>query len=169
MNLSVQWSCYLKTVVLITCTKHKHEGTHKAEYLYSKSENFMKYLECARILADRRDIYIISALHKLLPLDKEIEWYDYTLANRPIHEHYTWGKEVSEQIKVLYDVSETNFVVLADDIYSSALLPYLPYMDTPLQGNCNPDGYESLDKYIKEFLLDNKSRNDVEVKNERKN
>ena|GEM_PF-3920814 len=42
----------MKAVVLITCTKHKHEGSHKAEFLYSASENFVKYLECARLMAD---------------------------------------------------------------------------------------------------------------------
>ena len=43
-------------VVLITCTRNKYEGIHKAEYLYSKSENFKKYLASARLLTENNNI-----------------------------------------------------------------------------------------------------------------
>jgi len=49
----------VEVVVLITCTKNKHKGTHKAEYLYSKSDNFVKYLECAKILTANENIFVI--------------------------------------------------------------------------------------------------------------
>ena len=149
----------MKTVVLITCTKSKHKGTHKAEYLYSMSNNFVKYLESAKLLADYQDIYVISALHELIPLDKEIECYDYTLKDKSDEENDTWGKNVTEQLESLYKFSDTQFIVLADDDYSSALKPYLPNIEVPLEGiGCGPGGYNQLDDYVCRFI---KTRNSI--------
>lgn len=145
----------MKTVVLITCTKNKHGGTHKAEYLYSKSKNFVKYLDCARALVEDKDIFVISALHKLVPLDKELTCYDYTLKGKSKKEKDIWGEEVATQLKELYDVSKTRFVIIAEDDYYTPLAPHLPSMDTPLEGvGCGPDGFEQLDAYIKNFTLE---------------
>lgn len=145
----------MKTVVLITCTKHKHAGKHRAEYLYTKSEDFVKYLGCARVITDNQDIFVISALHKLIPLDKEIEWYDFTLKGRSKEENEKWGSEVVEQLKRRYDVSKTRFIVIADEDYYSALEAHLPYMETPLKGvGCGAQGYKHLDEYVQGFLLE---------------
>jgi hypothetical protein len=140
-------------VVLITCTKNKHKGTQKAEYLYSKSPNFRKYLECAKKLTSRENIYVISALHKLVPLDKEIDWYDYTLNNRSEEENYAWGKEVASQLEVLYVFGNTKFIAIADEDYCTFLKPYLKDMDMPLDGiGCGPQGYGLLDDYVHDFM-----------------
>ena len=143
----------MKTVVLITCTKNKHTGKHRAEYLYTKSDDFVKYLECARAITDNQDIFVISALHKLVPLYKEIEWYDFTLKGRAKEENEKWGSEVIAQIGELYDVNTTKFIIIADEDYYTALEAHLPYMDAPLKGiGCGPQGYEQLDEYVQEFL-----------------
>jgi len=145
----------MKAVVLITCTKHKHEGIHKAEFLYSASENFVKYLECARLMVDDRDIYIISALHYLVPLDRLIESYDCALIEKSKQEQYTWGNEVATQLKTLYDFNNTRFIVIADKDYCSALLPYIPSMDMPLHDvGCGPGGYAQLDNYAIQFVYE---------------
>jgi len=143
----------MKAVVLITCTKHKHEGSHKAEFLYSASENFVKYLECARLMADDRDIFIISALHCLLPLDKIIDSYECALTKKPKQEQFAWGNEVATQLSMLYVLNNTRFIVIADRNYCSALLPYLPSMDMPLHDvGCGPGGYAQLDNYVTRFV-----------------
>ena len=143
----------MKIVVLITCTKNKHLGTHKAEHLYSKSGNFVKYLECAKQLTKREDIYVISALHKLVPLDRRVKCYDFTLKDRQKDEVETWGKDVAMQLNELYDFNNTRFIVIADDDYCTALKPCLPAMDTPLEGfGCSSEGYYQLDAYVKQFV-----------------
>jgi len=147
----------LKTVVLITCTKHKHDGTHKAEYLYSASQNFAKYLECARSMVADSDIYVISALYNLIPLNKEIESYDYSLSEKSEQEKCTWGNEVVNQLSGLYNINNTKFVVIADDDYCFALSHNPLFIDMPLKGvGCGPAGYEQLDDYVRKYNL-NKS------------
>jgi len=134
---------------LVTCTKNKHKGVHKAEYLYSKSDNFKRYLSSARLLTENENIFVISALHKLVPLYKEIECYDYALSSKTPEEVAAWGKAVADQLMCLYDFSNTRFVILADDDYSSALQPFLPNTDLPLNGiGCGHEGYSQLDLYI---------------------
>ena len=153
----------MKTVVLITCTKSKFVGIHKAEKLYAKSNNFVKYIACAKLLADYQDIFVISALHKLVPLYREIEWYDCTLKGKSEQEINAWGKSVAEQLTKLYDIDKTKVIVLADNDYCSALKPYLPCMDTPLEGfGCDPKGYNQLDAYVISFI-ENSTQNDNEI------
>jgi len=146
----------LKTVVLITCTKTKHNGVHKAEYLYSASQNFVKYLESARSVAADSDIYVISALYNLIPLTKEIKSYDYSLSEKSEQEQYAWGNGITEHLSEHYDINNTKFIVIADEDYCLPLLKNLPFMDMPLEGvGCGPDGYEQLDEYIRNFNAEN--------------
>lgn len=139
----------MNTVVLITCTKNKHTGKHKAEYLYSKSPNFQKYLECSKLLAEYEDIFVISALHYLVPLNEEIEWYDYSLNDKTKQEINAWGRKVAEQLNELYDLNNTRFIIIADENYYMPLTNHLTHIDTPLEGvGCGPEGYNQLDEYV---------------------
>ena len=104
-------------------------------------------------MADDRDIFIISALHYLLSLDKLVESYDCVLTEKSKQEQYAWGNEVATQLSMLYDLNNTRFIVIADRNYCSALLPYLPSMDMPLHDvGCGPTGYAQLDNYVKQFV-----------------
>ena len=60
-------------VILIACCKTKASGKMPAKDLY-QGTLFKKSLEYARTLKPER-IYILSAEHHLLPLDKEIGYY----------------------------------------------------------------------------------------------
>jgi len=83
----------------------------------------------------------------------EVEWYDYTLKDRSDEENDAWGKNVAEQLEKLYDFKDTQFIVLADDDYCSALKPYLLNVEMPLKGvGCGSGGYNQLDYYVNDFM-----------------
>ena len=124
----------MKTVVLVTCTSDKHKGRHAAGDIYTKSSNFRKYMELARLLTDSENIFVISALHGLLSLDTVIDWYDYTLMSKPKDVKDAWGMRVAEQIKSRFNVAETMFIVIAGADYFIPLIPHLPNMEVPLKG-----------------------------------
>jgi len=124
----------MRTVVLVTCTSAKHKGRHAAGYIYTKSSNFRKYMELAHLLTDSKSIFVISALHGLLPLDTVIDWYDYTLMGKSKSFKDAWGIKVAEQIRSRFDVNETKFIVLAGADYFVPLIPHLPNMEVPLKG-----------------------------------
>ena len=71
----------MRQIVLISCGSKKSEKKAKAKDLYIGSlfKNSLAYAEALK--PDK--IFILSALHHLLNLDKEIEPYDVTLSNVP--------------------------------------------------------------------------------------
>ena len=124
----------MKTVVLVTCTSDKHRGTHTAGYIYTKSSNFRKYMELARVYAGDESIFVISALHGLLTLDTVIDWYNYTLSGQSQAIKNTWGEKVAEQIKLRFDANDTRFIVIAGADYYAPLMKHLPNIEVPLKG-----------------------------------
>ncbi len=68
----------MKTIVLISCGAKKAKEELKAENLYI-SPLFKKSLAYAKTLTTTDNIYILSAKHHLLPLDKVIAPYDVSL------------------------------------------------------------------------------------------
>ena len=80
-------------------------------------------------------IYILSAKHHLLPLDREIEWYDKYLPDFPRAEQVEWARTVADRLRELYDLEDTNFIFLAGSVYSRDLKTMLPHCETPLQDN----------------------------------
>lgn len=74
-------------------------------------------------------IFILSALHHLLDLDKEIEPYNVTLSNIPTSkrkadlkvltpkEKIDWGVKVINQLKLEADLQNDEFIILAGQEY----------------------------------------------------
>jgi len=65
-------------IVLLSCTKSKLEKKSPAYQLYSPSPMFQKTMEYGKSLKPDK-IYILSAKHHLVPMNKELEPYDLTL------------------------------------------------------------------------------------------
>ena len=144
----------MKTVVLVTCTARKHEGSHAARYIYTKSPNFREYFSRAQKLSNDENIFIISALHGLLPLDRVIDYYNYTLMKKPSAVKKAWGEKVVKQIKELFDVNETNFIVIAGADYFIPLRTHLPNMQAPLEGVGRGNvRFTTLDTFINKYKL----------------
>jgi hypothetical protein len=117
----------MKRIVLISCAKKKQDKKSKAKDLYV-SDLFKKSLAYAQKLSPDK-IFILSALHHLLDLNKEIEPYNVTLSyvspqkREPglkiltSKEKIEWGKKVVEQLKKEADIEKDTFIFLAAQAY----------------------------------------------------
>ena len=142
----------MKTVVLISCTKSKRQvNSCTARLMYDTSDLFRKSLAYAEVIS--KDIFVISAKYGLVPLNQVINHYDETLKGKRKAEKDAWGRRVAEQISELFDVKNTEFVILSGRDYYAPLQPYLPHIKLPL-GNLTlfkrPPALELLTKEAKE-------------------
>ena len=85
-------------IVLLSCTKSKLDHRAPAQELYSASPMFKKTLEYGKSLQPDK-MFILSAKHHLVPLNKELDPYDKTLKEMPADEKEKWGDETVKQMK----------------------------------------------------------------------
>lgn len=143
----------MKTIVLISCGAKKAKEELKAEDLYI-SPLFKKSLAYAKTLTTTDNIYILSAKHHLLPLDKVIAPYDEFLGKKTKEERMQWGEVVIEQLnKVPADLQKDKFIILAGEKYVKPLQKSLKNITLPLKG-LRPG--ERL-KYLKETIEKNQN------------
>lgn len=122
----------MKTVVLISCSKLKRQYPCEARLLYDESNLFNKSLAYAQSIS--KNIYVLSAKHGLVHLDDIIAPYDESLLNKSSDELSVWGKNTAKQISDKYDISKTEFIILAGQNYYKPLRPYIPNINLPLIG-----------------------------------
>ena len=142
----------MNTVVLISCTKSKRKvKSCAARLMYDTSDLFRKSLAYAEVISE--DIFVISAKYGLVPLNQVIEYYDETLKGKRKAEKDAWGKKVATQISEVFDVKNTEFVILSGRDYYAPLQSYLPHIKLPL-GNLTlfkrPPALELLTRDAKE-------------------
>ena len=113
-------------IALISCCSTKEKvmfpKTIKAEFLY-KSALFKKALKYAKekIVADK--IYILSAQEKLVSLDKQLSWYDYTLNKKSVDIVKAWSEEVRKQLRAEgVDFANDEIFILAGKNYYKYLI-----------------------------------------------
>jgi hypothetical protein len=130
----------MAAIALISCVSEKVETKPgekiPAEKLYT-SDLFRKSLAYAKKLQAEKKadkIFILSAKHHLLPLEKEIETYNETLNDKPRGERREWAKKVFEQLKEKCAVDTDRFVILAGKNYYQDLIPHLPNHEMPMEG-----------------------------------
>lgn len=121
----------MKRIVLISCVKKKLPHKAKAERLYI-SPLFKGYLQYARNL-NPDSIFILSAKHGLLELDREIEPYNSTLKDMSSDQVRAWADVVLEKLKQVADLQSDHFIVLAGEKYRKFLVPYLASIEVPFQ------------------------------------
>ena len=124
----------MKTIVLIACSKRKQTCRCKAQDLYT-GPLFIQSLKYAKKRKPYK-IYVLSAKHHLLSLDKEIEPYDCTLKGMSASEVRTWSDKVLKQLRSTSDMKQTNYVLLAGSKYRESLLELERIKDPeiPLKG-----------------------------------
>ena len=114
----------MKTIALISCVSQKKEtyGTPiPAKELYI-SALFEKALKYAQSL-NPDYIYILSAKHHLLPLEKEIEKYELTLNKMPAAECKQWAEKVLKDLEDNgHDLKHDEFILFAGERYCKYLL-----------------------------------------------
>lgn len=134
----------MRRIVLIACVSKKGNIKAKAKDLYI-SPLFTNSLAYARSLKPDK-IFILSALHHLLELDKEIEPYDVTLSNIPRQkrklglqvlnssEKIEWGKRVIKMLSVETDLGNDKFIILAGQEYIKPIIGSLKNCENVLKG-----------------------------------
>ncbi len=134
----------MKRIVLISCVSRKGTTKAKAKDLY-KGPLFTNSLAYGISLKPDK-IFILSALHNLLDLDKEIEPYDVTLsyvspnkkAKNPNLKVLTkaeaklWGQKVIEQLVKVADIKKDTFIILAGQSYIKPIQKELTNIVEPL-------------------------------------
>ena len=121
-----------KRIVLISCVSQKLPCRAKARDLYT-STLFMLNLKYAEKL-EPDEIFVLSAKHGLLGMEKEIEPYEQTLNNMRASEIKAWANHVIEQLQDVCSIEDSEFTFLAGDKYRKYLLPHIRNHKIPLKG-----------------------------------
>ncbi len=131
-------------IILIACVSQKGDKKTKAKDIYI-SQLFKSSLAYAQQLKPNK-IFILSALHHLLHLDKEIEPYNVTLSSVPKHkrkeglkiltstEKKEWGRKVIEQLSKESDLQNDDFIFLAGQQYLKPLITSIRHYKNPILG-----------------------------------
>ncbi len=119
-------------VTLISCVSKKLSKQAKAKDLYI-STLFRYSFQYAQSLNSSK-IFILSAEHGLLDLNKRIKPYDKTLKTMPIGEIKKWAERVIKQLRKKADLKKDDFIFLAGENYRRYLIPYITNYRIPLQG-----------------------------------
>ena len=124
---------------LVGCGKAKRDGIWPARDLYVGSLFHMS-LRYAEATCD--ETYILSAQHRLINLDTQIESYDYSLYDLRLGDRYEWGLGVTNRLNTKFpDDMPLTFRILAGNGYIQPLrqafetFPDRPwFLETPLMG-----------------------------------
>jgi len=123
-------------IVLLSCTKSKLSKPSPAQELYSASPMFQKTLEYGKALKPDK-MYILSAKHHLVPLQKELAPYDKTLKEMPKDEKEKWGEETVKQMRSAgINPEKDQFIFLTGSEYMKPLSKYIPedHIEKPMEG-----------------------------------
>lgn len=133
-----------KKIILISCVSQQGNEKTKARHLYTSTLFKLSWEYAHKQNPDK--IFILSGLHYLLDIDKEIEPYDVTLKNisknkrRPGQtvltpkEKVAWGNKVIEQLSKEADLQNDEFIVLAGMDYIKPIIKNISRFENPLEG-----------------------------------
>lgn len=131
MVVSVVPSQGVRPVVLIACVKTKLPRPAPAKELYT-SDLFKKSFRYAESL-NPKCIFILSALHGLVPPERVIAPYEKTLKTMGVSERKAWAQSVLLELAKATDVERDHFVFLAGRLYRENLVNTLDYK-VPMEG-----------------------------------
>jgi hypothetical protein len=149
-------------IVLLSCTKSKLDHRAPAQELYSASPMFKKTLEYGKSLQPDK-MFILSAKHHLVPLNKELDPYDKTLKEMPADEKEKWGDETVKQMKSHgLNLNKDKFIFLTGSEYMKPLTKYIPdsNIEKPMEGRRMGERLKWLNTQISKLNeLFNKAKN----------
>ena len=79
-------------------------------------------------------MFILSAKHGLLPVDRVIAPYDETLNTKGAAAIQDWAGRVLKDLQRVSDIPRDRFTVLAGEKYRKYLVPHLEHVEVPLEG-----------------------------------
>ncbi len=134
----------MNRIVLIACAAKKLDRRARAEDLYVGP--LFKYSMAYAQQLRAGQIYILSALHGLLELHKEIAPYNVTLSyitpakRKPglkvltAMEKRLWAERVISQLSIISDPEHDEFVLLAGKDYTQRITPHMANCADPMKG-----------------------------------
>jgi hypothetical protein len=143
----------MSAIVILSCTKSKLDKPSQAQDLYSASPMFKKTLEYGKSLKPDK-MYILSAKHFLVPLNKVLAPYDKTLKEMPKDEKEAWGEKVISQMKSSgISLEKDKFIFLTGSEYMKPLLQYIPEgnIEKPMEGRRMGERLQWLNSQIKKL------------------
>jgi len=139
-----------KTIVLLSCVAQKLDKAAPAKDLY-QSDLFKKSLAYGESLSPSA-MYILSAKHHLLPMNKKIEPYDMTLKDMKADERKEWASKVVSQLKSKgHNLEKDKFIILAGNAYNQYIIPELGNYEIPMKGKRIGQQKQWLKNQIKEI------------------
>lgn len=123
----------MKRIVLISCVSKKRTYPCQARELYI-SDWFKKALAYAEKILKADQIFILSAEHGVVSLEKIIVPYDKTLKKMPKIERLKWSQQIMDELKQHIDIEQDEVVFLAGEKYREFLEPQFKQVQTPLEG-----------------------------------
>jgi len=121
----------IRTIVLLMCGKNKLSHKAKVKDLYTSSR-FQKSIEYAKTLTDYSHIFVLSAEHKLLNLDKKIYPYDKSIYEMTKQEKVKWAENVLNLLNSVSNTNEDKYIFLTNNDYNECLLSNLINYELPL-------------------------------------
>lgn len=79
-------------------------------------------------------IFILSAKHGLLELEKKIRFYNKTLNQMPLTDVKKWANEVISELEKVSNLKKDQFIFLAGKRYYENLIPNMVNHEIPLKG-----------------------------------
>lgn len=120
-------------VVLISCSSKKLESPARARDFYS-SPLFRMSLKIGEMI-NPDNIFILSAKHGLVELDRVIAPYNETLNKMSQLEVEKWAERVLVGLKERgYDLKRDQFIFLAGRKYRKYLIPHISNYEIPMNG-----------------------------------
>lgn len=119
-------------IVLISCVSKKLNHKARAQDIYI-SPLFKMNLKFSKSFNPDK-VFILSAKHGLIWLDKEIEPYDKTLNLMHSTERKEWANNVLQDLKKIVDLDKDEFIFLAGENYRKYLIPHIKNYKIPLEG-----------------------------------
>ena len=121
-----------KLIVLISCVKKKLNTKTKASDMYI-SPLFKYNLKYAYSLNPDK-IYILSAKHGLLDLEKEIEPYDITLNQMNKEERLNWSENILCDLESVSNLYNDKYVFLCGLNYREHIIKKISNYEIPMLG-----------------------------------
>jgi hypothetical protein len=113
-------------VALIGCGKKKLDGKHRARDLYT-GPLFKAALAHATRTAD--EVFVLSAQHGLLPLDKEVDSYDRPLRAASKVQRQSWAYRVCLDLRGRMRGRRFEVFLYAGQTYADPVESYLALLD----------------------------------------
>jgi hypothetical protein len=134
--------------IFLSCTKEKADKRCKAKDMYMPSSLYSKSYEYAKSLNPDK-MYILSAKHHLLPLNKEIEPYNETLNDATVDERKAWAEETYKQMKAAHIDFNAKTYFFCGENYLEFLKDYFPNSESVYDGKAIGEIMHWLDGKLK--------------------